>query len=67
MEVTDFVISDSVAKGLDGFDVEMIGGFVQDKKIGPMCTQNGESHSGFLSSGKAGNLQQGKKIMMMTK
>lgn len=53
---TDFVIRDGVAKGLNGLNVKMIGGLVEDKKIGPMCTQNGKSHSGFLSSGKAGNL-----------
>ena len=62
---TDFVIRDGVAKGLNGLNVKMIGGLVEDKKIGPMCTQNGKSHSGFLSSGKAGNLRE--KIMMKTK
>lgn len=47
------------AQCFDGFNIQVVGGFVENQEVRSSRAQNGEGHSRFLASGQTGNGLQG--------
>ena len=45
-----FVGGETMAQGFDGFDVQVIGGFVKNQEVWCMTTEDSERHSRLLTS-----------------